>query len=54
MIVPAATFDAAVKEAELPAGAAVLKVKMALPAVQVVDDVEGVTVASTQVVTAPV
>jgi hypothetical protein len=53
MMVPGATFAPAVMELELPAAAAVVSVTMALPTAQVVDEVEGVTEASTHVVLDP-
>ena len=54
MMVPAATLLDAVWEAELPAAAAVVNERIELPTAQVSLLVEGVTLASTQVVEAPV
>jgi hypothetical protein len=53
MIVPAATLLVAVMEAELPAAEAVLRLRIELPTVHVSELAEGVTLASTQVVVAP-
>ena len=54
MIVPAATLLAAVPELELPAVDDVLNERIELPTVHVSELVDGVTVASTHVVVAPV
>jgi hypothetical protein len=53
MTVPAATFDPAVAEHEDPAAAAVVQEMMLEPAVQVVEEVLGVTENKAQVVDAP-
>ncbi len=53
MIVPAATLLPAVAEAELPAAEEVVTERIELPIVHVAELVEGVTLASTQVVEAP-
>jgi hypothetical protein len=54
MIVPAATLLEDVAELVLPAVAAVAKVMMVLPGVQVFELIDGVTVSKIHVVAAPV